>query len=93
MKTLVLKPQHETSVIGQLLSLKSQINHHNQNIAPFYYNMIACEVKEYTAVNGENEAMFADLKKYLIGNEAVFNALLSQYNLSTSVFVNKYLLN
>ncbi|MDB5288549.1 MAG: hypothetical protein JWR05_3498 [Mucilaginibacter sp.] len=92
METLALKPQHETTVIGQLLSLKSQLVYHAKNTAPFYNEMAIWEMKEYKAVNEDNEVEFLRLKNILISNQSTFNVLLSEYGHSVAVFVNKYLL-
>jgi len=93
MATLTLKPQHEDSVIGQILSLKSQLNYHKHSIAPFTYEMEKWEIKEYEAINSDNYYKLEELKQYIISNEACFNELLSSYNMSVAIFVNKYILN
>lgn len=92
MKNLILKPQHEDSVIGQLLALKSQLDYHKNEIAPKYYEMEKWEQKEYLSVDNDNQLQFDNLKNHIIENQCVFNALLNSYNLSVAVFVNKFLL-
>lgn len=95
MKKLTLKPQHETSVIGQMLSLKSQIDYHKKNTAPFYHEMDKWEMKEYAGVLADNEAELERLKQVIIADKATFNQFLSQYQsgLCVAMFVNTYILN
>lgn len=95
MKTLILKPQHETTVIGQMLSLKSQVEYHKNSIAPFLYQVAAWEQKEYLSVNADNENELERLKQIIIADKPTFNAFLQQYQsgLCVSLFVNKYILN
>lgn len=95
MKTLNLKPQHETTVIGQILSLKSQLSYHAKNIAPFYHEMEKWEQKEYKAVNADNETELERLKQIIISDKPAFNTFLSQYQpgLCVAMFVNIYILN
>ena len=95
MKTLTLKPQHEKTVIGQMLSLKSQIVYHKENTTPFYHEMQAWEAKEYKAVLADNETELERLKQIIIADKAEFNAFLSQYQsgLCVAMFVNQYILN
>lgn len=94
MKTLILKPQHETTVIGQMLSLKSQIEYHRSNIAPFLYQVEAWEQKEYLSVNANNEAELERLKQIIIADKPTFNTLLQEYQsgFCVSLFINKYIL-
>lgn len=92
METLSLKPQHQSSVIGQLLELKSQLQFHKTEIAPKFYQMEKWEQKEYIKVDSDNQNEFDTLKSYLIVNESIFNDILNHYNLSVAVFVNKFLL-
>lgn len=93
MKTLTLKPQHETSVIGQMIQLVSSINYHKNEIAPRLQDAELFERKEYEAMNNENIQSLSEMKAYIIENENVFNDLLSSYGLSVSVFINKFILN
>ncbi|MGF7082975.1 hypothetical protein [Mucilaginibacter sp. UYCu711] len=95
MKTLKLKPEHETSVIGQILSLKSQLDYHKNNIAPFFHEMEKWEQKEYSAVNADNEVELERLKQHIIANTPTFNQFLQQYQsgLCVPMFVNIYILN
>lgn len=93
MKTLALKPQHQDSVIGQILGLKAQLEYHKHNIAPFTYEMEKWEAKEYQAVHEDNLSQFNDLRNHIISNEAVFNLLLCDYNLSVAIFINLFVNN
>lgn len=93
MKTLILKPQHETTSIGLMLQYKSAIEYHNKNIAPRFNEMEKWEQKEYKKNLIDYTNSLEDNKKYIIENESFFNELLSQYNLSVSIFINKYILN
>lgn len=95
MKTLTLKPQHETTVIGQMLSLKSQIEYHNKNIAPFYHEMGKWEMKEYQSVLSDNETELERLKQIIISDKPTFNQFLQQYQsgLCVAMFINIYILN
>lgn len=88
-----LKPQHQDSVIGQMLGLKAQITYHNDNIVPFYNEMKVWEKKEYDNVNNNNINKLAELKQYTIENESLFNLILIDYNMSVAIFINKYILN
>lgn len=95
MKTLTLKPQHETTVIGKMLSLKSQIEYHKKNTAPFYHEMEKWEMKEYQSVLSDNETELERLKQIIIADKQTFNQFLSQYQsgLCVAMFVNIYILN
>lgn len=95
MKTLTLNPQHETTVIGQILSLKSAIAYHKNNIAPFLHEVAAWEQKEYLAVNADNETELERLKQIIIADKPTFNQFLQQYQsgLCVAMFVNIYILN
>lgn len=95
MKTLNLKPQHETTVIGQMLYLKCAIEYHKNEIAPNLYQVEAWEQKEYNAVNSQNVAELDRLKQVIIADESTFNHFLQQYQsgLSVALFINKYILN
>lgn len=90
MKAENLKPQHQTSAIGQLLELKAQVVYHELNIAPFYSEMEAWEKKEYAGVYAKNIDALNQLKKHVIENESLFNDILNSYGLSVSVFLSKY---
>jgi len=92
MKTLALKPQHETSVIGQMIQLVSSINYHKNEIAPRLHEAELFERKEYEAMNNENIQSLSEMKAYIIENESTFNNLLFSYGLSVSVFINKFIL-
>ena len=92
MKTLALKPQHETSVIGQMIQLASSINYHKNEIAPRLQDAEPFERKEYEAMNNENIQSLSEMKAYIIENESTFNNLLSSYGLSVSIFINKFIL-
>ena len=92
MKTLALKPQHETSVIGQMIQLASSINYHKNEIAPRLQDAVPFERKEYEAMNNENIQSLSEMKAYIIENESTFNNLLSSYGLSVSIFINKFIL-
>ena len=93
MNTIKLNAKHQDSVIGQILELKNQITYHTENIAPFYSEMQAWEAKEYKSVYDENISRLSELKNMLIENESIFNEILSSYNLTVAVFINKYILN
>lgn len=93
MTTLTLKAKHEDTLVGQYLNLVSQVNYHNANIAPFYSEMEKWEMKEYVAVNNDNLEAIENCKKAMMQNEAIFNNLLSEYNLSVVIFIAKYAQN
>lgn len=95
MKTLTLKPQHETTVIGQMLSLKSAIEYHKKEIAPNLHEVATWEKKEYNAVNADNIAELERLKAIIIADKPTFNQFLQQYQsgLCVALFINKYILN
>lgn len=88
MTTTNLKPQHQTTVIGQLLDLKEQIKYHETHTAPFYNEMAEWERKEYVAVYKDNVSDFHKKIEYIKNNEANFNEILSQYNLSVATFID-----
>lgn len=95
MKTLTLKPQHETTIIGQMLQLKRSIQYHKENIAPNLHEVAKWEQKEYLAVDADNQAELERLKQIIISDKPTFNQFLSQYQsgLCVAMFVNKYILN
>lgn len=93
MIALKLKPQHETTVIGQIIDANRAVNYHNENTAPFYNQMEKWEMKEYKSVNDDNIAKIKILKDTLISNESLFNNLLSEYNLTTTIFIARYINN
>jgi len=93
MTTLKLQAKHEDTLVGQYLNLVAQVNYHNANTAPFYSEMENWEMKEYVAVNNDNLEAIENCKKAMMENESIFNELLSAYNLSVAVFVNKYSVN
>ena len=90
MTTLKLQAKHEDTLVGQFLNAVSRVNYHNANIAPFYSEMEKWEMKEYVAVNNDSLETIENCKKAMMENEAIFNELLSDYNLSVAVFINKY---
>jgi|GEM_PF-4129110 len=93
MKRDNLKPQHQDTVIGQMLDLKAQINYHNDSIVPFYSELQVWEKKEYESVNNDNINKLAALEQYIIENESLFNLILIDYNMSVAIFINKHILN
>jgi hypothetical protein len=94
MKTMIIKPQHETTVIGQMLSLKSQIDYHKKEIAPNLYQVEEWEQKEYLAVNAANKLELERLKQVIIEDKPTFNNFFQQYSsgLCVAIFINKYIL-
>lgn len=90
MTTLKLQAKHEDTLVGQFLNAVSQVNYNNANIAPFYSEMEKWEMKEYVAVNNGNLEIIENCKKAMMENEAIFNEMLSEYNLTVAVFINKY---
>ncbi len=94
MGTLILKPQHKTTVIGQMLSLKSQIEYHKKEIAPNLYQLDKWEEKEYLKVNSDNIAELERLKKIIIADKPTFTNFLQKYSsgLCVAIFINKYIL-
>lgn len=78
-----LKPQHQSSVIGQILEAKSQIVYMEANTLPFLDQMEAWESKEYSSI-------YSDLKSYISENQSHFNLLLNQYSsgLCVPLFMN-----
>ncbi len=89
--TLKLKPQHQDSVIGQILAIKSAVNYHNDVVLPHYKEMDVWEANEYEVVNQKKLTELERLEKYIIKNEALFNDLLSGYDLTVTVFLAKYI--
>lgn len=92
MATLSLKPQHQTSVIGQLLDLRASITYMEKEVEPFYTEMEKWEANEYKALAKGYRAKFDELKAFIIANKATFNLMLSDYNLCVSMFIYKHLL-
>lgn len=91
MKIEQLKPQHQDSVIGVMISLNCQMMHYKSEILPYINDMAAWEAKEYVLINDSNAKQFDDCKAHIIENESIFNEMLSSYNLSVATFV--YTLN
>lgn len=87
---MTLLAKHQDTLLGQYLELVAQVNYHNTNIDPFYSDMENWEMKEYVAVNNDNLEAIENCKKSMMQNEAIFNELLSEYNLSVAVFISKY---
>ena len=56
MQDLQLKPQHQDSIIGQMLKAKAAVNYYNAEILPNYKDMDAWEVNEYEVTNNANVA-------------------------------------
>jgi len=92
METLKLEEKHHGNVIDQMLKLKTRINYHKNEIVPNFYKMYSYEEKEYLAIHNDCLAELKFLKNLIIEHEAIFNEILSSYNLSVSVFINKYIL-
>ena len=90
MKISNLKPQHQYSVIGQTLSLKSQIDYHNQEIKQFLNEMEYWEAKEYKEVYNDNIKRLNDNINYMKSEESHFNDELSTYGYTVTVFVAIY---
>jgi hypothetical protein len=91
--TLKLKPQHQDSVIGQILKAKAAVNYFNTEILPHYKEMDVWEANEYEVVNQKNLAELERLEKYIINHEALFNDLLCEYDLTVTIFLAKYIKN
>jgi hypothetical protein len=91
--TLKLKPQHQDSVIGQILKAKAAVNYFNTEILPRYKEMDVWEANEYEVVNQKNLAELERLEKYIINHEALFNDLLCEYDLTVTTFLAKYIKN
>lgn len=85
-----LKPQHQSSVIGQILEAKSQIVYMEANTLPFLDQMEAWESKEYSSIYSDLKKQIADLKSYISENQSHFNLLLNQYSsgLCVPLFMN-----
>ena len=92
MKSSELKPQHQTSVIGRMLDIRNQIIYLKNNVIPFSYKMEKWEYKEYSLQFNNYKQELDELSDYIYKNESLFNEILSNYNLSVSVFINKYIL-
>jgi hypothetical protein len=92
METLKLEEKHYGNVIDQMLKLKSRINYHITEIVPNLSSMYSYEEKEYIVIYNSCLAELKFLKNLIIEHEAIFNEILTCYNLSVSVFINKYIL-
>lgn len=91
MTTLKLQPKHEDTVIAKMLSLKSQINYHIENVAPFYSEMEKYEAKEYKEIYSENVTELNEKKQYILENEMLFNNILSLYGLTVTIFLVRFI--
>ena len=91
MQTLQLRPQHQDSVIGQMLKAKAAVNYYNAEILPNYKDMDAWEVNEYEVTNNANVAELERLEKYIIEHESLFNELLFEYGYTVTTFLAKFI--
>ncbi len=76
------------SLLGKYSELVNKINYHNTSIAPFFSEMAAWEVKEYSDINEENLTEINFVKGAIMENEAIFNELLSDQNITVAEFLN-----
>jgi hypothetical protein len=91
--TLKLKPHHQDSAIGQILSIKSAVNYHNDVVLPHYKEMDVWEANEYEVLNQKNLTELERLENYIKHHEALFNELLCEYDLTVTIFLAKYIKN
>jgi hypothetical protein len=91
--TLKLKARHQDSVIGQILSVKSAVNYHNDVVLPRYKEMDVWEANEYEVLNQKNLTELERLENYIKHHEALFNELLCEYDLTVTTFLAKYIKN
>ena len=89
MKIADLKPEHQDTLIGQLLTLKSRREYYLKNTMPFYSEMTKSEQKEYSELYDENESDIRILSECIMQNQSIFNHILSNYNLSCVTFLAK----
>ena len=84
---ITLKPQHQTNSIAQLIDAKYSLNYLKSEIVPRFSEMELFEQKEYQSIISDNEKTIKNLSIYIMENEADFNLILGQYNLSCPVFL------
>ena len=87
MKGLNLTKIDEATLIGKAVSLKSQIDYHKKEIAPFYSNMQKWEEKEYRGVFVANCADLDSTLESIKDYEHVFNEILAKYGVTVSEFI------
>jgi hypothetical protein len=91
--TLQLKPQHQDSVIGQILKMKALVDYYYNKVAPNVSKMQNWKAKEYIDANSANLTELERMKNYIKQHEALFNGLLCEYDLTVTVFLAKYIKN
>ena len=91
MQTLQLKPQHQDSVIGQILKMKALTEYYYNQVAPNISKMQNWEQKEYMSAHSANVAELERLEKYIIEHEALFNELLFEYGYTVTTFLAKFI--
>ena len=89
MKITDLKPEHQDTLIGKLLTLKSKRNYYLKNTITFYNEMTKSEQKEYSELYEENESDIRILSSCIMEHQSIFNSILSNYNLSCVTFLAK----
>ncbi len=91
MQTLQLKPQHQGSVIDQILKMKALTEYYYNQVAPNISKMQKWEAKEYMSAHSENVAELERLEKYIIEHEMLFNAILFEYHYTVVTFLAKFI--
>jgi len=93
MEKLNLKPQHEDTVIGKLINLKSLLDEHKNNVKPLLSKMENWEKKESLQIYNDIKNEISELKNVITENESVFNSILGDYNLTVTMFLYKHIIN
>lgn len=88
---LNLIPAHKGTIIDSAISAKNAIEYHEKNIAPFYSEMQNWERKEYERVNAKNMEILNKAKNDMLDLEWCFNDMLSEYKITVTIFIAKYL--
>ena len=92
METINFKENHLGTLPDLAIRLKNQIEFYKEYISPDFDDMEDWEINEYKQVHKQNIEQLTQYIKEMIDNETIFNALLSCYNISTTVFCRKYLI-
>ena len=71
----------------EIASLSTQITYQKENIEPNFSKMAQWEVKEFQYSNDATLIEFNQLRRHIICNEAIFNPMLSKFNLSVTTFL------
>jgi hypothetical protein len=88
MKAIVLNQIDEATLLGQSLSLKSQISYLKKEIVPLYKNMEKWEAKEYQQVLVSYNQELENNINHLVECNHTFNGVLSKYGVSVAEFIN-----